>query len=130
MRPQLFRRAHFQSLKSNTSKDQTSCIRALELQRLRSSGLSGVFATDSVLSRLLCPAAVCVCVCAVRSARRPWTSVFSVLPGALLLLVLLGVLPGTRTSDVLPLVQIRLLQLLHRGQKNKSNQETRFKYQV
>lgn len=62
MRPQLFRRAHFQSLKSNTSKDQTSCIRALELQRLRSSGLSGVFATDSVLSRLLCPAAVCVCV--------------------------------------------------------------------
>lgn len=61
MRPQLFRRAHFQSLKSNTSKDQTSCIRALELQRLRSSGLSGVFATDSVLSRLLRPAAVCVC---------------------------------------------------------------------
>lgn len=51
-------------------------------------------------------------------------SVF-VLPAPLLFLVLSGVLPGTRTTYVLPVIQILLLQLLQGEAKKKKTQQMR-----
>lgn len=63
---------------------------------------------------------------AVGSAWRPAASDGFVLPGALLLLVFPRVLPGTRTTDVLPLVQIQILQLLRGGNRPTGGQSSDF----
>lgn len=50
------------------------------------------------------------------------SALLSLLPTPLLLLVLPGILPGTRPSDVLPLVQVGLLHLLQENKpKRKKN---------